>query len=269
MRSLLLVALFAVAPCPLAAQQRDVMDVIGSLIGKPADTVRQMASIQTRVTTILPSISANPTAGLLLGASGNVVNRYGPDSTTNVSALNISANYSTKGQFSAILRSNIFTNGNGFKFEGDWRYLSATQSTWGLGHIPPDSLESPMDFHMLRFSQSVLREISENLLVGMGCHLSAYVDIVDRNAALGVTTPFLAYNGGATVTSGLSLNILHDTRDSPIYPTAAGWRPPACDSRRPGWAARPTGASSAPSFACTSGPRARPIRSSRSGSRAG
>jgi hypothetical protein len=222
-RAFAVAALLGAAPPPLAAQQRDVMDVLGAIFGKHADTVREMATIRTPVTTILPAISANPTAGLVLGVSGNVVFRLGPDSETNISAINTSATYGTMGQVSVILRSGIFTHGNGFKFEGDWRYLSATQSTWGLGHIPPDSAESPMDFSMLRFSQSALREIAPNLLIGMGYHLSAYIDIVDRNAVPGVTTPFLAYNGGNTVTStvssGLSLNILRDTRDSPINAT--------------------------------------------------
>jgi len=199
------------------------MDVVGSILGKSADTVRQLVTLQRRATTILPSISANPTAGLLVGVSGNSVVRHGADSSTNLSALNLSANYSTKGQFSAILRSNVFTNGNRFKFEGDWRYLSATQSTWGLGRFPADSLESPMDFRMFRFSQSVLTEVAENLLIGMGYHLSVYGAIDDHNAALGITTPFLAYNGGDTVTStvssGFSINILNDTRDSPINAT--------------------------------------------------
>ena len=199
--ALLLLSLAATLPCPLTAQQRDLGDVIGSILGRSPDTVRHLATLETRATILLPSISANPTAGLLLGVSGNSVIRHGRDSTTNLSALNLSANYSTKGQFSAILRSNIFTTGNRFKFEGDWRYLSATQSTWGLGRYPADSLESPMYFQMFRFSQSVLREVSENLLFGMGYHLSVYADIVDRLAAPGVTTPFLAYNGGATVTS--------------------------------------------------------------------
>jgi hypothetical protein len=80
-----------------------------------------------------------------------------------------------------------------------------------------------MDFRMFRFSQSVLTRVAPRLLVGLGYHLSVYGNINDRNAVPGVTTPFQAYNGGDTVTSsvssGFSINVLNDTRDSPINAT--------------------------------------------------
>ena len=67
------------------------------------------------------------------------------------------------------------------------------------------------------------RGIGEDLLVGFGYHMNDYFNIEDHNAKPGVTTPFLDYNGGQTVTqtlsSGVSLNLLSETRDNPINAT--------------------------------------------------
>ena len=205
--------------------QRDLMDVISRVLkGKPklGDTLRLPKRPKVALT-ILPAISANPSVGILLGISGNAVTRLGPAAETNLSTISASVNYTTKKQFNVLLRSNVFTSGNRWKFEGDWRYLDTNQPTYGLGPAQPGSFESPMDFNLLRFYETVYRETTEGLLVGLGYHLNDYFDIEDKNADPGVTTPFLDYNNGRTVTqtlsSGLSLNLLSETRDNPINAT--------------------------------------------------
>ena len=208
---------------PDTVPQRDLMDVISRILkGKPklADTLHVPPKV---VITILPSFSVNPSVGLSLGVSGNVVSRLGPAETTNLSTVSASVSYTTKGQFNVLLRSNIFTPGNTLKFEGDWRYLDTNQPTYGLGPALPSEREAPMDFRLFRLYETVYRETAENVLVGLGYHLDYYFDILDKNAAAGLSTPFLRYNGGETVSktlsSGLSLNLLTDTRDNPINAT--------------------------------------------------
>jgi hypothetical protein len=138
------------------------MDVISRVIkGKPklADTV---ASPSPKIAlSILPAISASPSTGLLLGVSGNAVTRFGPEPETSLSTISASVNYTTKSQFNILLRSNVFTAGNRWKFEGDWRYLDTNQPTYGLGRAQPNSFESPMDFNLLRFYETVYRGIGE------------------------------------------------------------------------------------------------------------
>ncbi|HSE66734.1 MAG TPA: BamA/TamA family outer membrane protein, partial [Gemmatimonadales bacterium] len=206
--------------------QRDLMDAISRIIkGKPklSDTLVLPAEPQIALS-ILPAISASPSVGLLVGVSGNAVTRFGPAPETSLSTISASVNYTTKKQFNVLLRSNVFTSGNQWKFEGDWRYLDTNQPTYGLGEIQPSALESPMDFRLIRFYETVYWETTEGLLVGPGYHLNYYFDIEDHNAEPGVTTPFLVYNNGRRVTetlsSGISLNLLSETRDNPINATA-------------------------------------------------
>ena len=59
------------------------------------------------------------------------------------------------------------------------------------------------------------------MLAGIGYHLNDYYDIVDPKAEQGLPSPMVDYNDGRIVTrmfsSGLSLNMVFGSRDSPIY----------------------------------------------------
>lgn len=200
--------------------QLDVMDLLGRVLHgrpKPGAAAEEPPKV---VLSILPAISASPSVGLLVGVSGNALFRLGPTETTSPSTVSASVNYTTKKQFNVLLRSNLFTSGNDWKFEGDWRYLDTNQPTYGLGSVRPTSAESPMDFNLARIYETVYREISQNVLLGIGFHLNHYFNIVDHDATGGNLTPFLAYNNGRTVTkttsSGYSFNVITDTRDNPI-----------------------------------------------------
>ena len=206
---------------PDTVVQRDLMDVLSRVLHGEPKVGRTVEVPPKLIITVLPSFSANPTVGLSLGVSGNAVTRLGAEETTNLSTINASVSYTTKKQFNILLRSNVFTSGNAWKFEGDWRYLDTNQPTYGLGQAQPGELEAPMDFNLVRLYETVYREVVPNVLVGVGYHLDHYFSIVDHNAGQ-VVTPFLAYYSGQTVTtntsSGISFNILNDTRDNPINP---------------------------------------------------
>jgi outer membrane protein assembly factor BamA len=194
------------------------MDVLARVLhGKPtlSDTIAVPPKL---ILTILPAISANPTSGLLLGVSGNAVTRLGTESTS-LSTVSASVNYTTKKQFNVLVRSNVYTPGNGWKLEGDWRYLDSNQPTYGLGPAAPGEFESPMDYNLIRFYETVYRGIGPHFLVGLGYHLNHYFGIVDHNATQGIVTPYVEYSGGqptSSTSSGLSFNVLSDTRDNPL-----------------------------------------------------
>jgi hypothetical protein len=69
----------------------------------------------------------------------------------------------------------------------------------------------------------VYRVASGPVFVGLGYHYDQFRDIADERAEAGEETPFTAYSGdGVTLTtaSGLSINILGDTRDNLVNPTS-------------------------------------------------
>jgi outer membrane protein assembly factor BamA len=210
------------APATADTAQRDVMDIVARILGRKRVPRDSTAPPPKALFTILPTISADPTVGLLFGVSGDAVTRLGPPGQTNTTVLTASIGYSTKSQFHTVVRSNVFSSKNRIKLEGDWRYLDTSQPTYGLGPALPVSARANMDFNLLRLYETVYLGVARGTFVGVGYHLDRHFDIIDLDAALR-PTPFLEYNGGRTVTSttssGFSLDALYDTRDNPINPT--------------------------------------------------
>src|SRR3954471_12623879 len=161
--------------------QRDLMDMFSQLLhGKPnvGDTIPIPPKM---ILTILPSFAANPTVGVQLGISGNAVTRLGDDEETTLSTVSASVSYTTKKQFNILLRSNVFTSGNVWKLEGDWRFLDTNQPTYGLGSALPEELKTEMDFNLLRFYETVYHKVIPNVLLGVGYHFNHYFTIVDHS----------------------------------------------------------------------------------------
>jgi outer membrane protein assembly factor BamA len=80
-----------------------------------------------------------------------------------------------------------------------------------------------MQFNLIRIYQTFYRPLSGKLMIGLGYHLNDYFNIVSTNAGQGLPSPFLDYHHGQVVTrelsSGPSVDLVIDNRDSPIYGT--------------------------------------------------
>lgn len=197
--------------------QRDVMDVLDQYLFKKRIEPQVDISPKTGLQwALLPTFSYNPVYGVALGAMISGAGRRGSP-TARYSSLAIAGNVSTTGQVQFQVRGDVFSPGEDFLFKGDFRYLDTERSTWGLGPIGDQSGEYPMTFLLNRFYCTALRRASGPVYIGIGYHYDSFGEIVDERAAAGDSTPFVEYSGGnlsRTVASGLSLNLLADTRDN-------------------------------------------------------
>lgn len=216
-------SLAAAADTTPAVPQRDISDVLGELLGRKADYTE--ATLQPRPglsIVALPSIGYNPAYGAYVGLGASAGGWLGDPKQTRVSVFTLNATYSTSQQLSIQLKSDAWVPGNRWVFKGDWRYLDTSQPTFGLGPVAEQPGEYPMEFVMWRLYQTVYLRMGPNIYAGPGFHLNLHEDIVDERAVAGETTPYSLYTvGDATrsTASGLSANVLIDSRDSPIYPT--------------------------------------------------
>jgi hypothetical protein len=197
---------------------------------------------------VLPNISSNPTNGFILGIGGAFGWYMGPKETTKVSAAPFTAAVTSKSQLITFVKPNIYTKDNNFFLQGDWRFYIYSQPTYGLGTNAPDTLSVPdgvswmgegagsdsalfpMKFNYIKFHQIVNRRLVDELYAGIGYHLDYYYSIVDENyrpatdSTPELTTPHHFYSGLNNFTgddymvSGVSLNVLYDTRDNQISP---------------------------------------------------
>lgn len=202
-------------------RQRDVWDIAASIlhIHVPPSPPENPDSVHSAIL-ILPVFGVTPSAGLSLGAGVTYIGRLGPSGTTRLSQANVSASYSTKGQLNLAATPTLYLPGNRFSIEGDIRYLSLTQTTYGLGPLHPDSDADDMGFNLFRTYVTGYVSVAKGLYIGLGYRLDYYFNIVDHNALMGHSSPFLEYNDGVTVTSaassGPALSVVYETRDNPI-----------------------------------------------------
>jgi hypothetical protein len=193
------------------------MDVLKKLLHKNVDTQVSLGPPIGLQWALLPTIGYNPVYGVAVGVALSGAGLRSPGSD-HYSTVSLSGNISSTGQIQLMLRGDIFSPGGNYLLKTDVRYLDTERSTWGLGPISSDQQEFPMEFKLGRVYASVYRRMTGPLYLGVGYHYDEFMDIVDERAVNGEVTPYSTYNGGATPSrsrsSGLSLNILADTRDN-------------------------------------------------------
>jgi outer membrane protein assembly factor BamA len=147
-------------------------------------------------------------------------------------------------QLKIQLKANILLSRNNWYLQTDWRLYIFNLPTYGLGTgyddviapIPGDerfanfheqiNMSYPMDFNWIKFHNVLTRRVIPDLFVGAGYHLDYHFNIQDKtlDTDAGRLTPHYSYsvNNGFNpeyyVTSGISLNVVYDSRDNLINP---------------------------------------------------
>jgi outer membrane protein assembly factor BamA len=189
---------------------------------------------------VVPIIGSNPATGFMAGVGGQAAFKL-PGCDT-YSSLSGSAQFTTKSQMIFMLKNNMYTRGNRFYLEGDWRYLVFSQSTYGLGTTAPegglleyqyhlfglatgqDSLAQPMKFNFARIHQSVSFRLYKGIMAGIGYEFDLYSKIRDEKFVFGPVDTLLTSHAIYNVwygfdlsryyTSHVSFNLTYDTRDN-------------------------------------------------------
>jgi len=227
-------------------KQQAVGDLIRDLFGKKNQKEKPPKPPKKFLALILPNISSNPTNGFILGVGGTFGWYMGPRGTTRVSSAPFTLAVTSKKQLISFVKPNIYTKEDNYFLQGDWRFYLYSQPTYGLGTNAPDSgnlpsefhwdgeggdLDStafPMKFNYVRFHEIVNRKVVKNFYAGMGYHLDYYYSIDDEKLNLDTTpilnTPHYAYsekykyNPTTYMLSGLSANLVYDSRDNQANP---------------------------------------------------
>jgi hypothetical protein len=211
-----------------------------SLKSRPAEPFKPYFSIT-------PYVGYNPAYGLLVGVGSTIGMYLGNPGTTSISSAVIAANITAKGQILMNLRTNLITRNSRYILRGDWRYLIFSQSTFGLGTgiahqgriglILPDGGqtepitvdEEPIKYNYLRFYETFYFKVNSWLYAGMGYFLDDFSNIDDEKLDLDTVPPYIThhyeyctdhgFNENRQTISGLSLELMIDSRDNTIRPT--------------------------------------------------
>ncbi len=196
--------------------------------------------------TPLPVLAANPAFGFMYGVAASGGMFLGNPTSTNMSNAVVTATYSTKKQLMFTLKSNVYTADNNLFLIGDWRVFLSSQPTYGLGTGPQSDIlltdegfqlgaykdgvadGELMEFNLIRFHQTVLKQLKPDFYVGVGYHLDMYSSINDQLLSLetedqSITNHYAystlhGFNPEAYTTSGVSANVVYDSRDNVANP---------------------------------------------------
>jgi hypothetical protein len=125
-----------------------------------------------------------------------------------------------------LLRSDIRFPHNAWILVTDWGAGRFPNPAWGVGGETTSSDRTIVRRRQLQLHETFYRRIFAHLYGGLGSFVDDFVDITDTRQAAGEETRFSAYpygTSGRSLSSGLTLNLLWDGRDSIVAPTRGSY----------------------------------------------
>jgi len=171
---------------------------------------------------LLPIGTSVPGGGTALVTTTQAGFYLGERKTTYISTVTFSPSTNFKGAFNLPFKSNIWSSGNRWNFEGDMRYSYFPQYTWGLGGRQDEENKLLINYSYVRFYFSALKRIRPYIFAGIGYNLDYHISIhADKDTA--DLQQFSGYKYGTTnhsnsLSSGLTFNFLYDARVNSINP---------------------------------------------------
>ena len=235
------------APTPAGAatqtppdQQTDVFDVARRIRGKtPPDPATTPAWDHRKLMlAILPTVGYKPSTGFTIGATSNLAKYFGDPKTTTISSAVIGFSVSAKKQTSLTLRFGASGKDNRWRLDGDNRLQWTSQDSYGLGTdtAPSDGVNTK--FTYIRIYDTAWYELRESVYAGAGFHYSAHLDVRPgvegdpawEDSAYVLYSTANGFDLDGQSSTGFSLNLMLDTRDSPInayrgWLASVGYRP--------------------------------------------
>ncbi len=142
--------------------------------------------------------------------------------TTYLSTVTFSPTTNFKGQFNIPFSANIWSPENAWNYQGQLRYSYIPQDTWGLGGGNDIDEKIRINYSYIRLYASALKKIKPYFFAGLGYNLDYHVNIrpADDTSSIGKFTnyPYGTANNTNSISSGLTLNLLFDTRVNSVNP---------------------------------------------------
>ncbi|MEO8173467.1 MAG: BamA/TamA family outer membrane protein [Sediminibacterium sp.] len=201
--------------------QKDLIDIAKRLFnfrsGKPIREERG----KNVYFSFLPFNSSVPGgSGRALITTTTAAAYFGPRKTTNISSATFTPYWNFNNRFGLPLRTSIWLANNTWTIQGDSRFLYYPQFSWGLGGVRTENEKLLVDYKYIRFYQSALKKITPYFLAGGGYYLDHHLNIKTDDTAKNLKqyTGYDYGTGSNSLSSGISVNLLYDTRNNSINP---------------------------------------------------
>ena len=216
----------SIAQCEKASKEMDIVDLYRMVIKKP---IKDSCAPSKKTGKLQKAVV--PAAGYSLATKfGVVITANGAfytdnEKSTKLSAINTSISYTQNNQIILPILTNIWTRKNSFNLLGDWRYYKYPEYTYGLGGHTTEQNLNRLNYSYIIIHQAVLKHIYNTAFyAGMAYNLNYHWNISEDGNANGVVSDFKKYGlNKKSVSSGVSLNVLYDSRKNSINPTDAAY----------------------------------------------
>jgi len=199
---------------------KDLSEVVSHMMhkdSKKAKDERKKSHVQIGV---FPAIGYTLQTGFAAVVSTNAViyKKHKSESDSIApSTIATSVSYSQKSQIILPLQAVLYFNKNKTILVSDWRFLKYPTYTYGLGMNTGPQDSTLLSFQYFKFHQSILFNISPHIFIGGGYALDYFWNIREKYKNTGPQTDFEKYGSTPTsLSSGISFNIIRDTRDNPV-----------------------------------------------------
>lgn len=202
------------------SKQRDLIDIGKDLLNISPGKLRTQRGKRIYFSILPVSSSVPGGSGRALITSTTAATYLGDRKTTNISSATFAPYWNFKGRFGLPLRSSIWLPDNSWVIQGDVRFMVYPQYTWGLGSSNSYDERTLVDYNYVRFYQSALKRINSYLYAGVGYNLDYHSSIRSNDQNVDLKN-FTGYNygiSGSSVSSGVTLNLLYDTRNNSLNP---------------------------------------------------
>ena len=171
---------------------------------------------------LLPIGTSVPGGGTALVTTTQAGFYLGDRRTTYLSTVTFSPSTNFRGRFNIPFKSNIWSPGNKWNFQGDLRYSYFPSNTWGLGGRQDEDKKVLINYSYVRLYFSALKGIKPYLFAGIGYNLDYHIGIQTDNDTVNLTN-FTGYKYGTgnhinSIASGITFNLLYDSRVNTINP---------------------------------------------------
>ena len=202
------------------ARQTDLIDIAKSLFQIKRGKIREQKD-QKIYFSLLPigaSVPGGSGRALITATTAGIY--LGPRRTTNLSSATFAPYWNFHGRFGLPLRNSIWFPGNTRTIQGDTRFLVYPQFTWGLGSSHSTNEKMLVDYKYIRFYQSLLNRVRSYFFAGLGYNLDYHFNIntADSLVDLKTYTGYTYGTGSNSFSSGVSINLLYDTRNNSLNP---------------------------------------------------
>lgn len=200
------------------SKQRDLIDIAKSILNiKPPQSVDSTG--QKIYFSFLPFSTNVPGGGHALITSTTAGFYLGDRKKTYMSKLTFTPYTNFGKRFGLPIRSYVWLKDNTWVIDGDIRLLKYPHETWGIGKEHRGDQQINLDYTYFRLYQHALKRIHGGLFMGIGYDLDYRMNI--KSTSETALENYTSYPYGTdlkdhTVSSGISVNLIYDTRANSI-----------------------------------------------------